>query len=387
MKTKIVIIGGGPAGLLLSLILNNNNIDNIILEKKTSEHVANRIRAGILEPGTVKLLKKVGVGERLTKEGLVHKGFSISCNDKLYKINLKKLANKNVTVYGQTEVTRDLMNALNLKKGKILYKVSKIRILNTGKSSLIEFVYNNKIEKVKTDFIIGCDGYHGITKDYIPKSIKKIYKNNYDFGWLGILSNTKPISKELVYINNKDGFALCSMRSKTRSRYYVQCDINDNIANWSDDRFWNNLYKKLPADLKNRLQTGVSIEKSIAVLRNFIIEPMSYKNIFLAGDAAHIVPPTGAKGLNLAISDISLLSKGLIEYYKNSSESFLKNYSMNCLDRVWKTQRFSSWMTYILHNFPKETAFTNKLKQTELNYLLSNKESKIILANNYIGNY
>lgn len=387
MKTKVLIIGAGPSGLLLSLLLKRKNIDTIILEKQSSEYVANRIRAGILEPGTVKLLKKAGISNRVTKEGLKHNGFQVAYNNNIYDINLKYLANDYVTVYGQTEVTKDLMKKLTSENVKIIYNVPKINILDIEDKPLVEFDYDKTKESVRADFIVGCDGFHGISKDYIPNNIKKIFKKDYSVGWLGILSDTKPISDELIYINNKNGFALCSMRSKNRSRYYLQCDINENIKNWSDDRFWDNLSKALPNDIKKNLQTGPSIEKSVAKLRSFVIEPMSYKKLFLVGDAAHIVPPTGAKGLNLALSDVDKLCSALINFYKKNSELELINYSNVCLSRVWKTQRFSSWMTNMFHNMPKEDNFFKKIKQIEMENLLSSIHAKKVLANNYLGKY
>lgn len=387
MNTKVLIIGGGPSGLLLSLLLHNNNIDNIIIEKQSAKHVANRIRAGILEPGTVKLLKKAGIGKRLSKEGIAHSGFNIAFNDEVFNINLKKLSKDNVTVYGQTEVTKDLMNKLKLMNSKIFYKVNSIKISNIAKNPEIEFLYNSKRIKITSEFVVGCDGYHGITKNYIPNSIKKIYEKNYNFAWLGILSDTKPISKELIYINNNNGFALCSMRSLKRSRYYIQCSPRENIKNWTDERFWESLYKSLPINIRNFLQTGPSIEKSIAKLRSFVIEPMSYKKIFLAGDAAHIVPPTGAKGLNLALADIELLNSAFYDYFHKQSELALKNYSEKCLFRVWQTQSFSSWFTNLLHTFPGESLFSKKMKKYELQNLFNSINKKKQLANNYLGKY
>jgi len=387
MKTKVLIIGAGPSGLLLSLLLKRKNIETIILEKQSPEYVANRIRAGILEPGTVKLLKKAGISNRVTKEGLKHNGFKVVYNKNIYDINLKNLANDHVTVYGQTEVTKDLMNKLTNENAKIIYKVPKINILSIEDKPLVEFYYNKTKESIRADFIVGCDGYHGISKNYIPNNIKRVFQRDYSFGWLGILSDTKPISDELIYINNKTGFALCSMRSKKRSRYYIQCDINEKISNWSDDKFWDSLSKALPKDIQKNLQTGPSIEKSIAKLRSYVIEPMSYKKLFLAGDAAHIVPPTGAKGLNLALSDVDKLSSAFINFYEKNSELELVNYSNVCLSRVWKTQRFSSWMTSMFHNMPKEDSFLKKLKQVEMENLLSSIHAKKILASNYLGKY
>ena len=386
MYTKVLIIGGGPSGLLLSLLLSKNNIDNIILEKHSALHVASRIRAGILEPGTVKILKKAGIGKRLVKEGISHNSFSIAFNNEIHKINVKKLSNNCVTVYGQTEVTKDLMKKLNEIDSKILYKVSNIKILNIYKPK-VEFIYNSKRRQLSSQFIVGCDGYHGVTKNYIPKSIKTIYEKEYNFSWLGLLSETKPISKELIYINNDKGFALCSMRSHTRSRYYIQCSPNEKIKNWSDDRFWESLYKALPNDIKKNLQTGASIEKNIAKLRSYVIEPMSHKNLFLAGDAAHIVPPTGAKGLNLALADINQLSYAFKTYFQKGLELELNNYSKKCLSRVWKTQSFSSWFTNVLHTFPGEDKFTKKIKYHALQSLFNSNSEKIQLANNYLGKY
>ncbi len=387
MKTKVLIIGAGPSGLMLSLLLHNNNIDNIILEKQSSEHVANRIRAGILEPGTVKLLIDAGIGNRVLQKGISHNSFNIAFNNKLFNINLKELSNNTVTVYGQTEVTKDLMAKLKKINAEILYNVQNIKISNIDKNPKTEFIYDADKNEIKSEFVVGCDGYHGKTKNHIPNNIKTIYEKNFDFSWLGLLSETKPISNELIYINNKNGFALCSMRSNSRSRYYIQCSNNENIKNWSDDRFWNCLYNALPTDIRQNLKTGPSIEKSIAKLRCYVLEPMSYKKIFLAGDAAHIVPPTGAKGLNLALADIKILSQGFNDYYKNMSEDKLKGYSQNCLKRVWRTQMFSLWFTKMLHTFPGEDLFTKRIKYNELSNLFLSDEEKRKLANNYIGVY
>ncbi len=387
MKTKVLIIGAGPSGLMLSLILHNNNIDNIILEKQSSEHVANRIRAGILEPATVELLKDVGVGERVSKEGIKHRGFNIAFDDKIFSIDLQKLSNNAVTVYGQTEITKDLMHKLKTINAKIFYNVENIKITNIESTPSTEYTYKACNNIIRSEFIVGCDGYHGITKNYIPNNIKKVYEKEFNFSWLGLLSNTKPISKELIYINNKDGFALCSMRSNTRSRYYIQCSNSEKLKDWSDDRFWECLHNALPVDIKNNLKTGPSIEKSIAKLRSYVLEPMSYKKIFIAGDAAHIVPPTGAKGLNLALADIKTLSQGFKDYYKKNSEDKLKEYSQNCLKRVWKTQIFSMWFTKILHSFPNEDQFTKKIKYKKLHDLFLSNDEKRRLAKSYIGEY
>lgn len=387
MKTQIVIIGGGPSGLLLSQLLHRAGIESIVLERQSRDYVLARIRAGVLEQGLTDMLRRAGVGERLDKEGKIHDGFSLAFNDKQVRVDLKKLTGgKAVTVYGQTEVTRDLYNARDAMGGTILHEVDDV-VLNeiAGDKPFVTFRQNGETQRIDCDYIAGCDGFHGVSRLSIPSDVRQDYQRVFPFGWLGILSKTPPADHELIYARHRDGFSLCSMRSDTLSRYYVQCPITDQVEDWSDDRFWSALTKRLPAHIADNLQTGPSIEKSIAPLRSFISEPMSYGRLFLAGDAAHIVPPTGAKGLNLAASDVHYLSEGLIQKYLTGSNDGLSAYSEKALSRVWKASRFSWFMTRLLHNFEDEGEFDRRIQEAHLDYLASSKAQQESIAENYVG--
>ncbi|MEP0521567.1 MAG: 4-hydroxybenzoate 3-monooxygenase [Hyphomicrobiales bacterium] len=387
MKTQIVIIGGGPSGLLLSQLLHCAGIENIVLERKSRDYVLSRIRAGVLEQGLTDMLRQAGVGERLDREGKVHSGFCFAFDDDLLRINLKNLTGgKTVTVYGQTEVTRDLYNARDAMGGVILHEVDDV-VLNDidTESPFVTFHHNGISQRIDCDYIAGCDGFHGVSRGSIPEDVRRDYERVFPFGWLGILSRTPPADRELIYSRHQDGFSLCSMRSETLSRYYVQCPITDCVEDWSDDRFWNTLNDRLPSHIAQGLQTGPSIEKSIAPLRSFISEPMSYGRLFLAGDAAHIVPPTGAKGLNLAASDVHYLSEGFIEKYNSGSEEGLASYSQKALSRVWKASRFSWFMTRLLHNFDDENDFDRRIQDAHLDYLRGSKAQQTSIAENYVG--
>ena len=386
MKTNIVIIGGGPSGLLLSRLLSLEGIDNVVLEKQSQEHVIGRIRAGVLESGTIEMLKMAGVSSRLEKEGFKHDGIRLSFKNRGFRINLKKLTNKYVTVYGQTEVTKDLYEIIQKENGTIINNAEEVfpKEIDT-ENPYVTFKKNGIETKITCDFIVGCDGYHGISRSTIPKNIIRTHERVYPFGWLGILSETSPVSDELIYANHGNGFALASMRNQNLSRYYIQTSLNDKIEDWPDIKFWDELKKRLPTEAADTIMTGQSIEKSIAPLRSFVCEPMSWKKLFLVGDAAHIVPPTGAKGLNLAFSDVYYLYKAFEQYYKFEINDDLDIYSSKALSRVWKAIRFSWWMTTTFHKFPDQTSFDQRIQDSELEYLENSVASQTVLAENYVG--
>lgn len=386
MRTKVVIIGGGPSDLLLSRFLSLDGIDNIVLEKQSKSHVIGRIRAGVLESGTTKMLQKAGVSGRLNKEGFVHDGIQLSFKNHGFRIDLKKLTNKHVTVYGQTEVTKDLYEKIEKENNNIINNVDDVLPQDLDqKNPFVTFKKDGVENKIKCDFVAGCDGYHGISRQVIPQNLTKIYEKVYPFGWLGILSETPPVSDELIYANHGNGFALASMRNSNLSRYYIQTPITDKIENWTDKKFWEELKKRLPTHAADTLITGESIEKSIAPLRSFVCEPMSWQKLFLVGDAAHIVPPTGAKGLNLAVSDVYYLYNGLKKHYLLNIDNDLKLYSQIALSRVWKAIRFSWWMTTTFHKFPEQTDFDQCIQDSELAYLENSIASQTVLAENYVG--
>ena len=387
MKTKVGIIGGGPAGLLLSQILHLHGIDSVVLEKHTRDHVLSRIRAGVLEQGLTDMLRAADVGDRLDREGQVHTGISLAFAGRTERINLQELTEgKTVTIYGQTEITRDLYNARDRMGGTIVHEAANVTPHDIDTDApYLTFRCNDETKRVDCDFIAACDGFHGVGRQSIPSSLLKEYERVYPFGWLGVLSRTRPVDDELIYAHHDRGFALCSMRSSTLSRYYVQCPLNDDVSDWSDERFWDELRQRVPDNVAARLETGPSIEKSIAPLRSYIAEPMMSGRLFLAGDAAHIVPPTGAKGLNLAASDVHYLSRALIDYYTSGDETGLTGYSDAALRRVWKSARFSWSMTMMLHDFPEDCAFGSKMQRAELDYLTSSRAAMTALAENYVG--
>lgn len=387
LNTKVAIIGSGPAGLLLGQLLYKAGIDHILIEQRSAEYVASRIRAGILEQVSVDLLAEAGVDAQLREKGLPHNGIEILTNGEKHRVDLTQLTGgKQVTVYGQTEVTKDLMQARTEAQLMSFYEASNVQVHEFyGEQPSVTFEHEGRQVTVQCDFIAGCDGYHGVCRASVPEDKIKTFEKVYPFGWLGVLADVPPVADELIYVQSERGFALCSMRSNTRSRYYLQVPLTDKVENWSDEQFWEELKNRLDPESREKLITGPSIEKSIAPLRSFVTEPMRFGKLFLAGDAAHIVPPTGAKGLNLAASDIAFLSKALIEYYANGSEAGIDSYSENCLKRVWKAERFSWWMTHLLHRFDTETEFEHKIKQAELSYILGSEAGQTTLAENYVG--
>lgn len=387
MKTQVAIIGAGPSGLLLGQLLHNAGIDTVILERQSPDYVLGRIRAGVLEQGMVDLLREAGVSERMDREGLVHDGFELAFEGRQERIDLKTLSGgKTVMIYGQTEVTRDLMEARKASGALSVYEASNVQLHELkGEKPYVTFEKNGETVRLDCDHIAGCDGYHGISRQSIPADALKTFERVYPFGWLGVLADTPPVNEELIYANHERGFALCSMRSKTRTRYYVQVSADEKVEDWSDERFWDELKQRLPAETAARLVTGPSIEKSIAPLRSFVVEPMQYGHLFLVGDAAHIVPPTGAKGLNLAASDVCALYRILNKVYHEGRTDLLQRYSEVCLRRVWKAERFSWWMTSLLHRFPDTDDFGRRIQQTELDYFLGSEAGRKTIAENYVG--
>lgn len=387
MKTQVAIIGAGPSGLLLGQLLHKAGIDNIIIERQSGEYVLGRIRAGVLEQGMVDLMHEAGVSARMQSEGIVHDGFEMAFSGRRVRIDLKQLTDgKAVTVYGQTEVTRDLMQAREESGQTTLYEVPDVELHNLkGDKPRVTFTHAGEKVELECDYIAGCDGFHGVSRQSIPEDCIKTFERVYPFGWLGILADTPPVSEELIYASHERGFALCSMRSPTRTRYYLQVGLDEKIEDWSDERFWEELKRRLPADTAAKLVTGPSIEKSIAPLRSFVAEPMQYGHLFLVGDAAHIVPPTGAKGLNLAASDVSTLYRILCKVYQEGRTDLLERYSEICLKRIWKAERFSWWMTSILHTFPESDDFSQRIQASERDYYVHSDAGLTTIAENYVG--
>jgi len=387
MNTQVAIIGAGPSGLLLGQLLHNAGIDNIILERQSPDYVLGRIRAGVLEQGMVDLLREADVAARMDREGLPHDGFQLAFDGRCERIDLKALTGgKGVMVYGQTEVTRDLMEARQASGAITLYNTSEVQLHELkGERPYLTFEHEGRSQRLECDYIAGCDGFHGVSRQSIPAGVLKEFERVYPFGWLGILADTPPVHEELIYANHERGFALCSMRSPTRTRYYVQVAAEEKVEDWSDERFWSELKRRLPDQIASQLITGPSIEKSIAPLRSFVVEPMQYGRLFLLGDAAHIVPPTGAKGLNLAASDVSTLYRILLKVYREGRTDLLESYSAICLRRIWKAERFSWWMTSMLHRFPDTDAFSRRMQETELDYFVSSEAGRRTIAENYVG--
>ena len=387
MNTQVAIIGAGPSGLLLGQLLHNAGIKTVILERQTPEYVLGRIRAGILENGTVELLREAGVARRMDAEGLIHHGVEFLFANQRIPVPLSELTGgKSVMVYGQTEVTRDLMEARQACGAETYYGVEQVQLhdLKSDRPS-VTFVKNGETCRLECDFVAGCDGFHGVSRQSIPRDILREYESIWPFGWLGLLADTPPVNPELIYAHHERGFVLCSQRSLTRSRYYLQVPLTDSVEQWSDERFWGELKRRLPDELSQKLVTGHSLEKSIAPLRSYVVEPMQYGRMFLVGDAAHIVPPTGAKGLNLAVSDVNYLWRILRQYYQNGRADLLSRYSQLALNRVWKGERFSWFMTHLLHDFQDQSPFARKMQEADRQYYLSSQAGLTTIAENYVG--
>ncbi|MBL0418849.1 4-hydroxybenzoate 3-monooxygenase [Ramlibacter sp. AW1] len=387
MRTQVAIIGAGPSGLLLGQLLHKAGIDNIILERQTGDYVLGRIRAGILEQVTVDLMREAGVAERLDHEGIPHHSIELVFSGKRHPIDISGLTGgKVVTAYGQTELTRDLMDARAAAGLTTVYEAGNVQPLDFDSDKpRVTYEKDGRTHTLECDFIAGCDGFHGVSRASVKDRVTE-YEKVYPFGWIGVLSDTPPVSPHaIVYGNSERGFSLCSMRSMSRSRYYVQVPLSDKVEDWSDERFWDELRRRLDPDLASRIVTGPSIEKSIAPLRSFVAEPLRFGRLFLAGDAGHIVPPTGAKGLNLAATDVKYLSGALIEYFKERSSQGIDTYSERCLKRIWKAERFSWWITSLMHRFPDTEGFGQKVQEAELDYLVHSKALSTSLAENYVG--
>ena len=387
MRTQVAIIGAGPSGLLLGALLHKAGIDTVILERQSGDYVLGRIRAGVLEKVTVSLLDEVGVSQRLHKEGLVHGGFELLFAGKRHRIDMHQHTNgSHVVVYGQTEVTRDLMDDRAAKGLTTIYEADQVQVHDYDSvNPYVTYTKDGHTHTLHCDFIAGCDGFHGVCRASLPDGAITEYEKVYPFGWLGILADVPPVSHELIYANTPKGFALCSMRSETRSRYYVQVPLTDKVDQWSDERFWNDLKDHLDEEARDRLVTGPSIEKSIAPLRSFVAEPMRFGRMFLAGDAAHIVPPTGAKGMNLAATDVKYLAQALTEHFSDKSDAGIDHYSQRCLRRIWRAERFSWWFTSLMHQFPDTAGFGQKIQEAELDYLVHSEAATRSLAENYVG--
>jgi p-hydroxybenzoate 3-monooxygenase len=387
IRTQVAIVGAGPAGLLLGQLLHKAGIDAVIVERQSPDYVLGRIRAGVLEQVTTDLLDEAGVGARMHRDGLVHSGFDMLFAGQRHRVDLTALTGgQNVMVYGQTEVTRDLMDARTQAGLPTYYEASEVQVLDFDTDQpRVWFDKGGESYEISCDFIAGCDGFHGVCRASVPRGAIQEFEKVYPFGWLGVLSDTPPVHHELIYVNSPRGFALCSQRSATRSRYYLQVPLSDSLNQWSDDAFWAELRLRLDEQARADLVTGASIEKSIAPLRSFVTEPMRFGRLFLAGDAAHIVPPTGAKGLNLAASDVKYLSQALQDFYLERSKAGIDAYSARCLRRIWRAERFSWWFTTLMHQFPGDAAIDSRLKEAELDYLMHSQAGLRSIAENYVG--
>ena len=386
MRTQVLIIGGGHSGVLLAQLLHGCGIDTVVIERQSREHVLGRIRAGVLEQGMIGLLHKAGVGERLEKEGIPHHGTLISYDDEMFRIDFEALCSTSVMVYGQTEVTRDLYAAREAADAQMYFDVQNVEVLHVHTAApQVRFHLQDKETVITCDFVAGCDGYHGVSRQTIPRAERREYEKVYPFGWLGVLSETPPVSDEIIYASSQRGFALCSMRNPQLSRYYIQCSTADSPDNWTDEAFWEELRRRIPRNQADALITGPSIEKSIAPLRSFVCETMRWGQLFLCGDAAHIVPPTGAKGLNTAASDVHYLFEGLRLWYSEGDATGLDNYAQKALARVWKAERFSWWFSQLMHRFPDHTEFDLRMQRAEIEFLRSSNAAQKALAENYVG--
>lgn len=386
MRSQVVIIGGGPSGLLLGQLLHGIGVEAVVLERKTRDYVLSRIRAGVLERGTVALLEQAGVSDRLKKQGIPHDGTLIASDNGAFRVDFTEHTGTTVMVYGQTEVTRDLYDAREAAGARTVFNVENVEIHGADSDApFVTYDADGAGQRIDCDFVVGCDGFHGVSRRSIPEDQRREFEKVYPFGWLGILSETPPVDDELIYANSERGFALCSMRNANLSRYYVQCSMADHVDNWSDADFWTELKRRLPEDTADKLITGPSIEKSIAPLRSFVTEPMRWGRLFLCGDAAHIVPPTGAKGLNTAASDVHYLFEGMQAWYGSTDAEGLERYSERALSRVWKAERFSWWFSSLMHRFPDQTDFDLRIQQSELDFLRTNEAAQKSFAENYVG--
>ncbi len=384
-RTQVAIIGAGPSGLLLSQLLHLHGVDNVVLERRSREHVAGRIRAGVLERGTVELLVKAQVGERILNERLVHEGFSLGFAGQTLRVDLQALTGDSVSVYGQTEITRDLTEARDAAGAAPIFEAGEVSIEGFGGTRpSVRYSQGGRTHEMTCDFVAGCDGYHGVCRRSVPPQMMRTFERAYPFGWLGMLADVPPVAHELIYSNHERGFALCSMRSASRSRYYLQCAAQEKVDAWPDARFWDELRRRLPPRIGEAVISGPSIEKSIAPLRSFVVEPLRFGRLFLVGDAAHIVPPAGAKGLNLAAADVRVLYQALVEHYRTGNSAPLDAYSARCLRRIWKAVRFSWWFTSLTHKF-SDDVFSHRLQSAELDYLSGSTAALTSMAENYVG--
>lgn len=386
MRAQVAIIGGGPSGLLLAQLLMAQGIDAVVLERQNKEHVLSRIRAGVLEQGLVEIMRNLGVADRLDNEGMIHNGTVLSYDNDQVRLDFTEHAGKPVIVYGQTEVTRDLYDLREQTSGQTFFECEEVHPQDLKSDApFVTFRQYGKDFRLECDYVAGCDGFHGVSRQCIPENVRTEYEKIYPFGWLGVLSETPPAHHELIYSNSARGFALCSQRNSNLSRYYIQCELTDSVHQWPDEAFWDELKRRIPEEVADTMVTGPSVEKSIAPLRSFVCEPMQWGRMFLCGDAAHIVPPTGAKGLNSAAADVHYLSEGLINHYSNNDSRGLEGYSKKALERMWKTERFSWWMTNLLHRFPDQSTFDQKMQRAELEFLAENQSAVAVLAQNYVG--
>lgn len=385
VRTQVGIVGAGPAGLMLAHLLHLQGIESVVLESHSREYVENRVRAGVLEQGTVDMLRESGVGARMQREGLQHQGVELRFAGEGHRIDFQELVGKSITVYAQQEVVKDLIAARLGCDGPICFEAEAMRISDLDAQPKIHYVHQGAEHEIACDFIAGCDGFHGICRPAVPADQIQFYERQYPFAWLGILARVPPASHELIYTYHERGFALLSMRSPEVSRLYLQCPTDEEIANWPDERIWEELRTRMATKDGFVLKDGPIFQKGIAPLRSFVAEPMQFGKLFLLGDAAHIVPPTGAKGLNLAVADVRVFTRGLVEFYKNGKREELVRYTERCLRRVWKGQRFSSWMTTMLHRFPNEDGFAHRLHLAELDYVTSSRAASTALAENYVG--
>ena len=386
LRTQVGIVGAGPAGLLLAQLLQLAGIESVVLERRSVDYVLGRVRAGVLEQGTVQIVRRAQAHARMEREGLEHRGVELCFAGGRHRIDFGEQGAARMLVYGQDELSRDLVNCRRALDGQLVYEAENVHIEGVGsRTPTLHYRHRGRLASIRCDFIAGCDGFHGISRRSIPPAKLNVYERIYPFAWLGVMADVPPVSAELVYVNHDRGFALCSMRSLSRSRCYVQCAPDDRVEDWSDERFWDELRLRLPAELARRLITGPAIEKSIAAARSFVVEPLRFGQLFLAGDAAHIVPPTGAKGLNLAAADVSHLADALIEHYREGSDTLLETYSTQALLRIWRAERFSCWLTTLLHRFPGHDDFDRRMQHAELAYLVGSRHAQAAFSQSYVG--